>query len=95
MSTTLRKTTLVTLGAALLLSAAMTAPVQARGGASDNRYERELRQEMTQAREAQVPHGKPEQSGQSVRNNGIFSDVFGSGQDNDDWNFPGDNARGR
>ena len=89
MNTTLRKTTLLSLGAALLLSAAMTAPVQARGGASDIRYERELRQATPSQAEVEP------QADQSARQNGIFSDVFEAGQENDDWMFPGDNTRGR
>ena len=92
MTTTLRKTSLLSLGAALLLSAAITAPAQARGGASDIRYERELlRQESTSQAETQP------QADQSVRQNGNFSDVleFEAGQDDDDWMFPGDHTRGR
>ena len=90
MNTTLRKTSLLSLGAALLLSAAMTAPAQARGGASDIRYEREQqRQETTSPAEVQP------QADQSARQNGIFSDAFGAGQDDNDWMFPGDHIRGR
>jgi len=92
MSTTLRKSSLTSLGAALLLSAAMTAPAQARGGAGDNRYERELqRRETTQTSPAQV---QP-QSDQSARMNGLFSDAFAANRNGDDWMFPGNNARGR
>ena len=91
MNTTLRKTSLLSLGAALLLSAAMTAPAQARGGASDIRYERELRQETKGPVEVQT------QADQSARQNDMFSDVreLEAGQDDNDWMFPGDNVRGR
>lgn len=92
---TLRRTTLLSLGAALLLSAAAAAPAQARGGAGDLRYERELlRQEMKSETEVQTQSGQP-QFGQSARRNGVFSDVFGASRDDDDWMFPGDKIRGR
>ena len=92
---TLRRTTLLSLGAALLLSAAAAAPAQARGGAGDLRYERELlRQEMKSETEVQTQSGQS-QSGQSARRNGVFSDVFGASRDDDDWMFPGDKIRGR
>lgn len=92
---TLRRTTLLSLGAALLLSAATAAPAQARGGAGDLRYERELlRQEMKSETEVQTQSGQP-QFGQSARRNGVFSDVFGASRDDDDWMFPGDKIRGR
>ena len=92
MSTTLRKTSLLSLGAALLLSAALTAPAQARGGASDIRYERDLqRQETTQNGSVQ---SQP-QSDQSVRMQGIFSDALETREERDDWKFPGNQTRGR
>ena len=100
MTTPLRRTTLLSLGAALLLSAAAAAPAQARGGGGDLRYERELlRQEMKSETEVQTQSGQPQfgqsQSGQSARRNGVFSDVFGASRDDDDWMFPGDKIRGR